>query len=638
MRHSAPLLIDSAAAMPEPAIPGDDRCLAGLAAALAALPGAPLERVLANLADALAVDAIVLLAPQTTPTVRTIAGRDRRVPGDGELPAGCRAALADGRLVRGGPELAAALVRPQGDAGAALIAPLPGPSALALALYTNLSAWTWTSGQELALRGFVGGLAGWLTARDLQAVLDALPQRISWKDAGLRYRGVNQAFTRASRQPVTLGRADADIDVLERDVAAGAAAHGPRLESALLAPGREQWFWTSRAPLDGGGVVVVRDDITATVTLAAQLAQASRTAAIGQLAAGVGNDLRPISARITAEVAAARNDPAAVQGALDRIDLAAQSAEDLARQLATFSRRQLLQPVDIVPVQLLTRMEPTLDRLLGERVELRLAAVGLRCTVRVDPRLFEQLLAMLARHVRVLLGGRGSLDVDVAADTLDPAAALTLALPAGEYVRVRLVATPGPRQDDAAFEADPPHIDPEHGLHLALVRTIAGQAGGGVLHLAEPDGTTRIDVHLPRVFAARSEPETRPLLDVRGGETLLLVEDDPVVRSLLITVLRHLGYHVLAADDVEAAAQQLGTGPNGQVQTARVALALVSAALPGQRPADALRRLRAAAPELRVVWISPGAPTLSAASDPLVVPCSFEALAVRVRQALDARA
>jgi len=608
--------------MPEPATPGDDRCLAGLSAALTALPAASLERTLASLADALQVDGVVLLGLDPF-AVRTIAGRERRVPGEVELPAACLTALADGRLVRGGPDVAAALVRPHGEPGAALIAPLPGlagPPTAALALHTNLSGWTWTSGQEHALRGFAGGLAGWLAARGLQSVLDAAPQRIAWKDPALRYRGVNRAFTRASGQPPPIGR-PGDDDRDDRD--ALTAGHGPRLETALLPGGREQWFWTSRAPLDGGGVLVVRDDVTAAIALATQLAQAHRTAAIGRLATGVGDDLRPILDTITADLAAIRSDPADAD-AHTRIDLALQSADDLARQLAAFARRQLVQPADVVPVQLLTRMEPTLARLLGDAARLRLAPVGLRCMARVDPRLFEQLLVALARHVRDHHVG-GDVDLDVSADTLEPDAASSLALSPGEYVRVRLLATPALRPG-------------EHGLRLALARAIASQVGGG-LDITADESSTRIDIHLPRAFTARPEPETRPVLDIRGGETLLLVDDDPLVRSLLATVLRHLGYHVIASDTLEDAVDRVTeTGPSGQVPSTRVALALVSAALPGQRPADTLKRLRSAAPELRVLWIAPGAAAPTTASDPLVVPCSFEALAVRVRQALDARA
>lgn len=625
--------------MPEPATPADDRCLAGLAAALAALPGAAIERVLAGFAEALAVEAVVLLDLEPT-AVRALAARERRALPEPEptLPAGVLAALLEGRLARGGRELATALVRTQEPPGAALIAPLPalaGPPTAALALVAGLSGWTWSNGQEQALRGLAGGLAGWLAARGLQSVLDALPTRIAWKDPGLRVRAANRAW-RSAYGPL-LGRAlPGDDDRRERDVLAGGPAQVQRLETTALPGGREQWACVSRVALDGGGLVVARDDITAAIGLAGQLAQAHRTAAIGRLAAGVAADLRPLAAQIAADVAAARSDDA---DALARIDLAARAADDLARQLAAFSRRQIAQPVDIVPVQLLTRMEPTLARLLGDRAELRLAPVGLRCLVRVDPRQFEQLLVLLVRHAGELLTEDGRVDVDVSPDSPDPDAAAHLALTPGEYVRVRLVATPARLADG------------EHGLRLALARTIAAFAGGAVQQLADADAV-RLDLRLPRVFTTpRPEPDApRTTLDVRGGEALLLVDDDAVVRPILATVLRHLGYDVHVADDLDAAVQSLETGLIGQVPSARIALALVSTALSGPEPPDALRRLRTCLPDLRVLWIAPHAPAAFSAPalavgasapagtvDPLVVPCSFEALAVRVRQALDAR-
>jgi CheY-like chemotaxis protein/signal transduction histidine kinase len=634
--------------MPEQA--PDDRCLAGLAAALAGLPTTPTDRLLAGFAEALGVDCVVLLDPlEPGAGVRAIGGRERRHPPEQDpvLPAACLAAFAEGRLFRGGRELAAALVRAPEPPGAALLAPLPalaGPPWAALGLIVNLSGWTWSIGQEQALRGLAGGLAGWHAARQQQAVLDALPQRIAWKDAGLRVRGANRAHLRHG--PVGLGRPDPGDDEAARRrelaVLAGGPAHVQRVESTALPGGRESWSAVHRVPLEGGGLVVARDDITAAVGLAGQLAQAHRTAAIGGLATGVADDLRPLAADILADVAAARDAPDPGP-ALARIELAARTADDLARQLAAFSRRQLAAPVDVVPAQLLARMEPTLARLLGERVELRLAPVGLKCQARVDPRLFEQLLALLARHLRDVLGAGGRVDVDVGPDTH---ASDHLALAPGEYVRVRLQADPAPAERPAP-------ADPEHGLRLALARAIAAQAGGAAVQRVDADARVHLDVYLPRVFSGpRGEPDVgRPVTDVRGGEAVLLVDDDPLVRPLVAAVLRHLGYRVHAVDDVERAVQLLATGPCVQVPSARVALALVSATLPGQATPDVLRRLRAAAPELRVLWIVPHGPAghgsggpISAAPppptgvDPLVVPCSFEALAARVRQALDARA
>jgi len=100
-------------------------------------------------------------------------------------------------------------------------------------------------------------------------------------------------------------------------------------------------------------------------------------------------------------------------------------------------------------------------------------------------------------------------------------------------------------------------------------------------------------------------------------------------------VLRHLGYELRVADDLPAAIGLLrNTCPEGQVPAARISLALVATTI--ARPGDALRRLREAAPELRVLWLA-SAGAAATALDPLIVPCTFEALALRVRAVLDAR-
>ena len=641
--------------MPEPSSPpGDARCLAGLCAALEASRGEPHERVLTGFAEALLVDLAALLQLRDGAAgLRVLGARERRPAVEAELrlPAAWSAALAEGRVVTGlaselGPgERAHLRLAPTGGLLLAPVPALDGPPGAAVMIASGLADRTWSSGQELALRGLASGLAGWLTARACQQVLDALPQRVAWKDAGLRYRGANRAFIRAAGLggPQLLGRVDAELPLraesgdhgevaLRRERAAVTAPQVRHLELVPLPGGRELWFEVSRVPLEGGGLLVVRDEVTARVQLGQQLQLAQRTAAIGRLAAGVGAELRPLVTEICAAISAARGEPATASASLARIDRCTRGVDDLARQLAAFSRRQIVEPAEVSPGQLLARMEPTLTRLLGDRVRLRLAPPALRSSARIDPRLLEQLLAALAVHLRERLEGRGLVSFEVAPESLDEGRALALALPVGEYVRLGLRAEPGSGHE-------PPRApDSEHDLRLALARTISAQAGGGLRSDERHGGADlRIDVYLPRVFAAprADDPAPRPVVDLRGAESLLLIEDEPALALTLATVLRHLGYIVTVADDLAGGLARLQlTCPPGQVAAPRPALALLSAGLPA--PGDALRRLRAALPDLRVLWLaSAGASTPG--GDPLVVPCSFEALALRVRQALDAR-
>lgn len=630
-----------------PATPGDARCLAALCAALEASRGgeAP-ERLLAGFAEGLGAELAALLRLRDDgAAVRALGSRERRLAGPElllRLPPGWVTALTEGQAASGTadelpPEARAGLRLAPG--AALLLAPLTlaeGAGALLLAG----GAAPWSGGQQLALRGLAAGLGGWQTARDLQQVLDHLPQRVAWKDRALRYRGVNRAFVRAAGLTSTqlLGRLDAELPLRaesgEHDIASAerelaALSGGPQLqqlERVALPGGRELWFNVSRVPVDGG-LVIVREDISARVALGHQLHLARRMATLGELAAGVSADLRPLVAEILADLPAVRDDPRAQS----RIGEVARRADELARQLLGFARRQLLEPVDVVPGQLLARMQPTLARLLGPAIALTFTPPSLRWVTRIDPRLLELLLVLLARDARQRLA-RGRVTLELGPATLGVERAREQALPAGEYLRLTLQAeTDGPPGDDD---------DDDDGMSLALARTIAASAGGALRPGRGAGGALLRELHLPRVFSAprTDEVEAGPVQDLLGVETLLLLEPDLDLRRALATVLRHLGYRVLATDRLALAVDLLvGTCPEAQVPERRVALALVPCALPGCGPELISRRLRERLPELRLLWLAPSAQAAGPAGDRLVVPCSFEALALRVRQALETR-
>lgn len=608
------------------------RCLAALCAALEASRGgeAP-ERLLAGFAEGIGVELAALLQLRDgTAIVRALAPRRSAAPELAlRLPPAWLSALGDGQTVSASavelpPEARTGL---RLAAGAALMfAPLTtaeGPAALLIA------GEPLGPGQGLALRTLAAGLGGWQLARGLQQVLDHLPHRIAWKDRALRYRGANRAFVRAAglTPQQLLGRIDAELplraefgepDAATREQAALTQAQLQQLERVPLPGGRELWFNTSRVPVEGLGLVIVREDISGRVALGHHLQHARRMALLGELAAGVSADLRPLAAAILADLSLLREDPAAHA----RIGEAARRADELARQLLGFTRRQLLEPVDVVPGQLLARLQPTLVRLLGPAIALDFSPPPLRWVTRIDPRLLEQLLVLLIRDARQRVV-RGRITLELGPESLGS----ERALPAGEYLRLTL------RSETDELRAE----DDDEGLSLALARTIAASAGGALRLARAADGALQHELHLPRVFSAPRPDETAPgpVQDLRGGETLLLLEPDLDLRRALATVLRHLGYRVLATAQLGAAIDLLaGTGPEAHVPSARVALALISSAVPG--PEQAVQRLRERLPELRVLWLAQGG-TGSPAGDPLVVPCSFEALALRVRQVLESR-
>ena len=630
-------------ATPPAVAASDARCLAGLCAALeASRAGEAPERLLTGFAEAVGVELAALVLLRDGGAVVRAQGPRRAPAVEFALPSAWSTALGDGQTAAGvAAELtveARASLR-LAPGAALLLAPLvtaEGPAALLLA-----GEGPWSAAQVQALRGLAAGLGGWQLARGLQQVLDHLPQRIAWKDRALRYRGANRACLRAAglTQQQLIGRADGELPLraefgehdaaaLVREQAALTQMQLQQLERVPLPGGRDLWFTTSRVPIEGLGLVIVREDISARVALGHQLQLARRMATLGELATGVGADLRPLAAAIQSDLAQVRDDPSAQA----RIGDAARRADELARQLLGFARRQLPEPIDVVPGQLLARMQPTLARLLGPAIALEFMPPPLRWVTRVDPRQLEQLLVLLVRDAGQRLA-RGRVTLELGPASLDGDQAEARALPAGEYLRLGV-----------RLESDDPHLhgeDDGEGLQLALARTIAANAGGSLRFVRGADGVLRRELHLPRTFSAPRPDEAAPgpIHDLRGGETVLLLEPDPDLRGTLAAVLRHLGYRVLAAAQLAAALDlvdmSMGAGPKAHVPCARVSLALVASTLPDAAPERALQRLRERLPELRLLWLAAG--PAGPAGDLLVVPCSFEALALRVRQALEGR-
>ncbi|HEY8377095.1 MAG TPA: PAS domain-containing protein, partial [Nannocystis sp.] len=314
--------------MPEP---GADPCLPALAAALRGLlhpgPGA-VERALAAFAEPLGLDFAAFLEPGgPTFSPRGVWLRERGAPraDDLRLPVRWLDAFADGRVVStgaGAPVPAELKPLRLFGAPALLAAPARGDALAGVVLLAVHSPrFTWSEGHVQAASALAAGLAAALVRIDeAAAVLDQLPQRIAWKDARLRYRGCNRAFSRAAgvAGAQIRGREDRELvlrpelgdggDVArrhERDVLQTGRPQIGRIEAIPVAAGREQWFQVSRIPLPGeggkpAGVIVMSEDISERMQAAALLRHAERTGAVARLAAAMAADLLPQLADIEA--------------------------------------------------------------------------------------------------------------------------------------------------------------------------------------------------------------------------------------------------------------------------------------------------------------------------------------------------
>jgi PAS domain S-box-containing protein len=303
------------------------------------------------------------------------------------------------------------------------------------------------------------------------------------------------------------------------------------------------------------GVVGFGFDLTERKRLERQLFQSQKLESIGRLAGGVAHDFNNL---LTAIMNYASLLEASLTAPSQREDVAqilaaGRRATELTRQLLTFARQEIVEPrvIDVAEsVQQTTRL---LRRMLGEHIELveRIASDPPR--VRIDPSQFEQVLFNLAVNARDAMPEGGTLTIDVSSVVLGAEAGGELGIGPGNYLRLAVTDTGVGMSDEVRSRVFEPFFTTKAfgkgtGLGLATSYGIVRQARGAISVRSEPGRGATFEVHLPAVAAAVEPrfPEKEPD-PARGSETILVVEDDPAVLSIVGRTLRANGYTVLVA-------------------------------------------------------------------------------------------
>jgi PAS domain S-box-containing protein len=350
-------------------------------------------------------------------------------------------------------------------------------------------------------------------------------------------------------------------------------------------------------------------DITERKQLEEQFHQAQKMEAVGRLAGGVAHDFNNLLTAIlgSAELVLESLEPgSAEREEIEEIRKAALRAADLTRQLLAFSRQQVIAPAVLSPNAVVADMDKLLRRLLGEDVELRTVLASDVGSVKADPSQLEQVLLNLAVNARDAMPDGGKLTIETQNVELDQT-----------YARGHLSAQPGPYvmlavSDtgvgmDAATQArifEPFFTTKERGkgtgLGLATVYGIVKQSNGWIWVYSEPGHGTTFKVYLPRVTesAVPLTPSPAAPVSVRGSETILLVEDDEMIRHLVQKVLKGNGYTVLVAGDGNAAERMAGAHAD------TIHLLMTDVVLPGLNGREVARRLVAQRPGIKVLYLS----------------------------------
>lgn len=329
-----------------------------------------------------------------------------------------------------------------------------------------------------------------------------------------------------------------------------------------------------------------------------QLLQAQKLEAIGTLAGGVAHDFNNLLTAIIGFAGVARMRSGEAQThAIEQIDQAAARAAELTRSLLTFARREPVQPVVLDLNRLVRDCRSLLAQLLGEDVTLTLLLADEVLAVRADPAQLEQVLVNLIVNARHAMPQGGRLTIRSEAVLRD-----------GHWLVRLTVQDTGLGMNDATlsriFEPFFTTREPGAGTGLGLASSygVVTRSGGSISAKSAPGEGACFEVLLPRVDALPEEeavPEKR--VDARGAETVLVVEDDAQVRTLMEMGLSAQGYQVSVAEGPERAAELARSLPC-------IDLLISDVVMPGRPGPELAETVRGLHPEVAVLFVSGYAP------------------------------
>lgn len=381
-----------------------------------------------------------------------------------------------------------------------------------------------------------------------------------------------------------------------------------------MADGSKVWLETNKIPMRNSqgqvvGLLGTWQDITQRKSLEEQLRQAQKMEALGQLAGGVAHDFNNLLTVINGlcELVSSNlrpDDPN--KKLLQEVQKAGDRAAALTRQLLAFSRKQVLEPKVLDLNTVVADVEKMLRRLIGEDVTLTTVLNPALGRVKVDPGQIEQVIVNLAVNSRDAMPGGGKLTIETSNVVLDEtySAAHPDVVP-GRYVLLT-VSDSGcgmsPEVQARIFEPFFTTKEPGKGtgLGLATVYGIIKQSGGHISVHGERGRGTSFKIYLPSVDEKVSTGKSHHggKRTQQGMETILVVEDEDAVRTMICLALRKFGYTVLEASQGTAAVQ-LCEQHQGSLHL--LVTDVVMPDMGGRQLAERLTRLR---PDLKVLYLS----------------------------------
>ncbi|WP_340108684.1 ATP-binding protein [Pikeienuella sp. HZG-20] len=396
------------------------------------------------------------------------------------------------------------------------------------------------------------------------------------------------------------------------EAAAGRGAGRPDLARATRRD-RELYLQIAMKPITGDSheILAVLWDATDLEAKERQFVQSQKMQAVGQLAGGVAHDFNNLLTAILGHcdlMAMRRDETDPDFGDLTQIRQNANRAAALVRQLLAFSRQQKLDPRACRLPDVMDELGHLFDRLLGERVTLRLNCEPALWPVWVDQRQFEQVILNLVVNARDAMPEGGEVRIDCRNETLREELRRDRAVaPVGDYVRIEITDRGMGMSDETRAKVFEPFFTTKRqgegtGLGLSTAYGIVKQTGGFIFVDSEPGVGSVFTLLIPRLEAAATPESARErsaqATDLTGAGRVLLVEDEASVRAFAARALRLRGYDVIEAEHAEAALAILDD------PAVEVDLVVSDVVMPGLDGPAWVREARRARPWLSVIFTS----------------------------------
>jgi signal transduction histidine kinase len=340
-----------------------------------------------------------------------------------------------------------------------------------------------------------------------------------------------------------------------------------------------------------------------------QFRQSQKMEAIGRLAGGIAHDFNNLLVAILGFSALALDQIDASHPFytfLIEIKKAGKRASDLTRQLLTFSRQQVLQPRVLNLNTVVSDIDKMLQRLVGEDIELEVAFDPSLEQIEADPGQIEQILMNLVVNARDAMPEGGKLTIETENVELDENYALRHQLDQlGSYVMLAVRDLGAGMDAETQSRIFEPFFTTKEqgkgtGLGLSTVYGIVNQSGGHIEVYSELGKGTTFRIYLPQVDGTLEKAPQEQIKDehLHGSETILLVEDEDMVRNLVNTVLQENGYTVIEASDGAMALQLSEDYPNP------IHLTVSDVVMPQMNGPELVKKLGTARPEMKVLYMS----------------------------------